>query len=1024
MRKLAIAMVASGAMGSAGMVNALGLGEITMHSTLNQPLNAEVELLNVRDLDAWEIKPALASGAEFDKAGVERFYFLTDLSFKVTISEDGKAFVTIKSKKPVIEPFVNFLVEVNWPSGRLLREYTLLLDPPVFSEEQPPVLETDAALAPEPYAEVSESEPVVVTTAAVTGLQAEPGTYVVGESDTLWEVALRVRPGKQVSPQQTMLALQDLNSRAFLHGNINLLKQHQVLRVPTLEQIQQRGKSAAINEVVQQNKAFANKDFSKPVASAQIDARKRAPEDAVETEGETTGELKLLASAEKEGTASGEVDDDRFELENELAISLEMLDKNNRENEELQTRMVSLEEQLETLQRLISLKDDQLAALQSGVTEDVVEAGLEAVTEEVAAEEALPEEIAAEEAVVDEAAVEAVDEAAAVEEIAESTGEVAPEDAVEDLNFQSDTLESEAVESEVVDAAPVVTPVTPVADTGLMGMAQQYMWQIAAGLGALILALAALAMRKRKEPEVIGDDLAEMEEFEEFDEGLDEFEEENLDELSLDEFDESLEDESISVGDFASEDVLEEEQTVAQTSDALSEADIYIAYGRFDQAIELLNNAVASEPERTDLRLKLMEVFVETNDAQGFAEQEAHLSGEGDAVLTQVNDFKSRLSVPLVAEEVADAAPEVSLDVELEEVPELDDALLLDEEVDFNLDDADLGLDLETTAEVPTLDDLSADLELTDSTEEVPVLDDLELDVGTEADEDSLDMGSLDLASIDEGFDLESSAEESLDMDFDAVLGDVEAEEELDIDVSDMLDEAIDVAGESEEAPQVAEDDLSELSAELDDISMDLNAEELPAGIEVDDLESLGAELDDISLDMDADVTADLDTDLTADLDADLDADLSAGVDDLASLGDELDTLGAELDDLDTLGAELDELVEEVDEEMSAVVEDVELEAEPDVSGDIESLVSAVTESGPEQADDTFGDMDLSDLVDSDDEGFEFLSGTDEAETKLDLARAYIDMDDRDGAREILEEVVKDGSEKQQQDAKALLDSI
>jgi pilus assembly protein FimV len=749
MRKLAIAMVATGAMGSTGMANALGLGEITMHSALNQPLHAEVELLSVKNLDAWEIKPTLANGADFDKAGVERFYFLTDLSFDVQINDDGKAFVTIKSKKPVIEPFVNFLVEVNWPSGRLLREYTLLLDPPVFDEEAPSLLQSDET-DNVTYAEETEAAPSVVTKAEVVGLKAAPGTYVVGESDTLWEVAMRVRPSKQVSPQQTMLALQTLNPKAFVHGNINLLKQHQVLRIPTLEDIQKKNKSESITEVAKQNKDFANKQFSKPVASAQIDARKQGADQPAVAETATTGELKLLASSEKEGTASGELGDDRDELENELAITLEQLDENSRENDDLRNRMGSLEEQLQTLQRLIALKDDQLAAMQAGASAEEVasiaateETPVEEVVSEIT-EDALTEENAetnAEDVVVDELASEEVlaegasDELVADEsesEFAEDGAAVEGNEVVEsqeqDLNFQQ-----EAVAEPVVDAP--VEPVAP-APQGIMQIAQQYLWQIAAGLAALILALLAIALRKRKEnnDESEFDDAQsfdesenydEHEHFDEFEEGYDELPDELSSEDSVDMGDFDLDVDMDSTADLAFDeeivDLAEDEQVVAQTSDALSEADIYIAYGRFDQASELLTNALLSEPARTDLRLKLMEVLVETNDAAAFVEHESQLVNLTDEEKLQAESLKSRISIPTAAA----AVDEVSLDeLTLDDEITLDDELTLDDEI--TLDD-ELTLDDEITLD----DELTLDDEIT-LDDELTLDDEIVLDGGIE----------------------------------------------------------------------------------------------------------------------------------------------------------------------------------------------------------------------------------------------------------------------------------------------------
>jgi len=130
-RKLVLAIAAASAL-SSGMAHALGLGEVTLQSSLNQPLVAEIELLEVRDLAPNEVIPSLASPEDFVKAGVDRQYFLTDLKFTPVLKPNGKSVIRVTSSKAVREPYLNFLVEVLWPNGRLLREYTLLLDPPLL----------------------------------------------------------------------------------------------------------------------------------------------------------------------------------------------------------------------------------------------------------------------------------------------------------------------------------------------------------------------------------------------------------------------------------------------------------------------------------------------------------------------------------------------------------------------------------------------------------------------------------------------------------------------------------------------------------------------------------------------------------------------------------------------------------------------------------------------------------------------------------------------------------------------------
>ncbi len=105
--------IAAASVLTSGMAHGLGLGEITLKSALNQPLDAEIELLEVRDLGSGEVIPSLASPEEFSKAGVDRLYYLTDLKFTPVVKPNGKSVIRVTSSKPVQEPYLNFLVQVS-----------------------------------------------------------------------------------------------------------------------------------------------------------------------------------------------------------------------------------------------------------------------------------------------------------------------------------------------------------------------------------------------------------------------------------------------------------------------------------------------------------------------------------------------------------------------------------------------------------------------------------------------------------------------------------------------------------------------------------------------------------------------------------------------------------------------------------------------------------------------------------------------------------------------------------------------
>lgn len=133
-RKLTSALIGAGML-LPGFAGALGLGGIELNSALNQPMDAEIKLSKVGDLQEDEIRIKLAGYDEFERAGVERVFFLTGLKFDVDIKPDGSGVIHVTSKMPVKEPFLNFIIEMQWPQGRLLREYTVLMNPPIFNQQ-------------------------------------------------------------------------------------------------------------------------------------------------------------------------------------------------------------------------------------------------------------------------------------------------------------------------------------------------------------------------------------------------------------------------------------------------------------------------------------------------------------------------------------------------------------------------------------------------------------------------------------------------------------------------------------------------------------------------------------------------------------------------------------------------------------------------------------------------------------------------------------------------------------------------
>ncbi len=218
---LSLAIFIAGAYPAAS--SALGLGDIESNSHLNQPLRATIDLLSAAPADASQIQVRLAPPDVFNRVGVARPDFLGSLRFTPTV-QGGKPVILVSSDAPIQEPFVNFLLEVSWPQGQLLKEYTVMLDPPVLMQPGNTVA-GEAAVRAEPKAAGNVRRPARTQQAAPTAQQAAPAaqqpaaasrnrTYRVKSGDTLFRVASRLqRPG--VSNDQMMMALFRANPGAF-----------------------------------------------------------------------------------------------------------------------------------------------------------------------------------------------------------------------------------------------------------------------------------------------------------------------------------------------------------------------------------------------------------------------------------------------------------------------------------------------------------------------------------------------------------------------------------------------------------------------------------------------------------------------------------------------------------------------------------------------------------------------------------------------------------------------------------------
>lgn len=361
----------------------LGLGDITLNSYLNEPLSAEVLLLDIQDLTADDIKVRLGTQDAFDRLGVERAYFLTNIKFEVRV-EDNAARIILTTTKPLLEPYLDFLVETRWPDGRLLREYTVLVDLPVQPQSSAQTRgfssaasteEQDRAALDATVSQLTSSTPPDIATdrSYDSDTQEGPsvgGRYLVQHADTLWEIALDAAP-QGATVEQTMLATVQMNTDAFLGGNINGLKAGYVLELPAEGDIL-TSQSEALAAVDQANRDWRNGVRRAPALRVVADDEALSDDgfeaDFPSDEADDTGvdqvsENSILAAGSEQEAAPSL--DAQQGLPTAQTTAPSEVAANSNELLEIQDRLTALSEQMGNLRDLVVLKDQQIAALEA-----------------------------------------------------------------------------------------------------------------------------------------------------------------------------------------------------------------------------------------------------------------------------------------------------------------------------------------------------------------------------------------------------------------------------------------------------------------------------------------------------------------------------------------------------------------------------------------------------------------------------------------------------------------------------------
>lgn len=894
--------------------SALGLGDIELESYLNEPLSARIEILNTEGLLPTQILVKLASERDFERVGIERNFFLSGINFQVVVDTGGESYVAVTTREPVREPFLDFVLETKWPSGRLLREYTVLLDPPVFDDgivisatDVVNGLDRSQTQSPAESSRLAHGTRAGVAEEQIVDTPQAGQNYRVKPNETLWEIALEAKlPGTSV--QATMLEIQRQNPDAFINNNINLLKAGRVVYLPTELDASLSDSEVVLANIRRQNQDWRAGRVSQPAAKLRIAA------DSVDAETDSEG---ALATRDRSVDVSNRVG---FALNDERLANL-------------QEQLAGIEDQLAVMQAIIETKDEQIALLRDAL------AGKDAAAVQIE-EQPL--------------AVNSAESPSQVEQAADAS--------------QPNTVASPAtvvdLSSLQVKAKPEVQVVTSTKTEGLS------ISMIAAGVGiAALLAALGLYWQRRRSASLNDnedlDDLSDSLDDHVFagvslsDSGLEIDHESNDDDLPSHVAD-TFRSPSAAASEYASDMDIE---------DALAEADIYIAYGRINQAIDLLQGSLEKTPSADECRLKLLEVLVDAgreDDAR--KTYRGVLDNSSRDVVVRADELMMRGG--FIEQQSAAGTEEVfDLGADSSMFGPFGDAL--DSLLDSNSSDGAKPQQPEATGVDSAADEITIDsAEVTQSRDAAALEEVTEFDVSEFED----DIATV-LADIpnDAAFDSKASTESP---------------------VGDGADE-VDAFFDQLQAQQ-QERLRAEREAEMRAREKELVAQEAA---------QKGDTLDDIALDHDeqdaiAEATKDLldEFDLSHLLD-EIDA-TPSGEPSAHTDNDDLDTLDFSNTDLESGPADM---ADEIDLSDFALADDESAELNAD---DLFELEPAPAEPAVEH-----------------DEIF-VAEGEDAPAAKLDLARAYIDMEDFDSARSILEDVVETGNDAQRREADALLTTL
>lgn len=853
-------LLLAGLMAIPALGHALGLGKLELNSALNEPFDARIELLSasVEELDS--LKVILADSASFERANIERPFLLSQLKFEVKETEGGGDFIHIHTSDAIREPFLNFLLEISWSRGRLYREYTVLLDPPLYDPNARRQSKVSAS-SPETSAPTQAVEdnnvvydldyqqpatPRAAVAPTITGNQYGP----TQSGDTLWSIAASMRPNNSVSVQQVMNALFQANPAAFIDGNINGLKKGQVLNLPDMNTIQSMGEKESIDLVRSQEGLWNDlRDQQAENPAVRAETSDTSTSDSMASSSgqsaEDDPELRLLsAETDAEGIDyASDMESAEGDVNSTTAINDEAIAVLEMQNQDLQNRLSESESIIEDLKRLIQLKEDELAALQNQfASPDASMEATEVVTEEVVISTEDTEAVVSEtdsdlEFEEDESDTELMEEESDTEMVFEDDS---------DSGFEEET-EAEEVADESTESETAVTETSmPVEqNSGAMGLVEQYLAPIqgfvmtnlalvGGALGAILLAILGLVGYRKMQTSKAESVELPLADLPDFDEDATETASDtdataapdSTEQPEADDADEDAtvirdsEDETVipdaPAEEAAAEDFSFELGDDEEEEDPLAEVNVFLAYEHFDQAEEFVKNAINDQPDNLEFHSKLLEVYYASGNKSAYEDAAKVLheksGGSGEHWDMAVAMWSEMSPNRALFEERAEGMEETMDSPEQEgegivDIFSADDADSDSETLDISAGGSDI-LDM-TTSLTESDDDNSLDftdtMDMTDTISmEEPVVNDADDD-----DDDLLDLTASDGDEEDDLLDLtaEPSDEEMLDVTSAAGIDQTLSELDGVSSVEDDDDDLLDITG------GVDEDDLLDASS-------------------------------------------------------------------------------------------------------------------------------------------------------------------------------------------------------------------